>query len=869
MTAGASLLDLIGERTSAERAPAVRAFAEAFLRRLAADGNGRGALVPEVLCGEIVGLFEFASARGEAPIAVRAFNPTLEEHGYETPASVVETNTEDWPFLVDSVSAELRARGLGIQRVLHPIVGVERGADGAITAVLHPREASRRESVMHFDLDRRLGLEALEELAGALRDVLEDVRRCVRDFPAMADRSRRMVQLAGAGAARYADDEVDETVAFLEWLLQDNFIFLGYREYRFADAAISVVPDSGLGILADTAESTYATPVPVDSLAPGVRERALEGDLLIVSKTNRLSRVHRRVRLDYIGVRRISAEGEIVGEARMLGLFTTKAYAEPASQTPLLHRKLRQILRSEDLIEGSHDYKAAVSLFDSFPKDELFAASTDDLRGAVVALLGVQGDEVRLLGRRDPDGRSASLIVALPRVRYDGELLERLVERFGERFGTDSVDSHLVLGEGDLVQVHFRVHASGGLPGVEFRALEREVVALTHTWDDDLRDLLVARHGEVHGRALAAEWGERFPRYYKAATSPQLAVHDIGCFVRLETLREPFVVGLQNERDQSGERTRIGLYKSGGKVELSEAMPMLEDLGLRVIEEVPTRLKGGDGETWVQDFGVLGPRDRPLDLDAHGARVADCIAAVWRGETESDPLNRLVILAGLDWRQIEILRAYRKYRQRVGSRFTESYQNDVLAEHASLTANLVELFELRFDPERERDEAAEAGLRDQLLAALEAVESLDHDRILRNQLGLIEATLRTNAYRRGRGAMAFKLRSADVPAIPEPAPLVEIYVYAREMEGIHLRGARIARGGIRWSDRMDYRTEVHGLMRAQLTKNAQIVPAGAKGGFYLKQRPGDPGELRAEVERQYVAYVRALLDVTDNLLDGA
>ncbi len=297
-------------------------------------------------------------------------------------------------------------------------------------------------------------------------------------------------------------------------------------------------------------------------------------------------------------------------------------------------------------------------------------------------------------------------------------------------------------------------------------------------------------------------------------------------------------------------------------------MPMLEDLGLRVIEEVPTRLRGGDGDTWVQDFGVLGPGDKTIDLEAHGARMADCISAVWRGDTESDTLNRLVLAAGLDWRQIEILRAYRKYRQRIGSRFTESYQNDVLAENAALTADLVELFELRFDPEHARDEEAEQGLRQSIMRALDAVESLDHDRILRNQLGLIDATLRTNAYRRGRGAMSFKLRSADVPAIPEPAPLVEIYVYSAEMEGIHLRGGRIARGGIRWSDRMDYRTEVYGLMRAQLTKNAQIVPEGAKGGFYLKRRPTDPTELREEVQRQYVAYVRALLDVTDNLVDG-
>ena len=551
MTAGASLLDLIGERTSEERAPAVRAFAEAFLRRLSADGGSDG-LKPDALCGAIVGAFEFASARGAEPIAVRAFTPTLDEHGYELPGSVVETNTEDWPFLVDSVSAALRARGLAIQRVLHPIVGVERDADGAIDAVLHPREASRRESIMHFELERRLPDDELAEVEDALRKVLGDVRATVKDFPTMADRARRMVQLAGAGAARYADEEVDETVAFLEWLLHDNFIFLGYREYRFRDDAIAVVPESGLGILSGTDKSTYAKPVPIESLPPAVRERALEGDLLIVSKTNRLSRVHRRVRMDYIGVRRISADGEIVGEARMLGLFTTKAYAEPASQTPLLHRKLRQILRSEDLIEGSHDYKAAVSLFDSFPKDELFAASTPDLRRAVVALLGLQGDQVRLLGRPDPDGRSASLIVALPRSRYDDELLARLLDLLHERYATDAVDSHLVLGEGDRVQVHFRVHGSEGLPDVAIRELEKDVVKATRTWDDELRAVLVERHGELQGRVLATDWGARFPRYYKAATSAALAVHDIGCFVRLETLGEPFVVGLQNESDQRG-----------------------------------------------------------------------------------------------------------------------------------------------------------------------------------------------------------------------------------------------------------------------------------------------------------------------------
>jgi len=855
-------MELIAERRPTDGA-ALREFAAVYLRRLSADTAE--SMSAEELFAEVAGAFDFAASRGDRPTIVRAFNPTVAEHGYQRSGSVLETNVEDLPFLVDSVRAELTAEGIGIQRVLHPIVGFERDEAGAITRVLHPREASARESVMHFDLDRRLDDAALEALAESVRAVLGDVRRAVIDFPAMADRGRRMVQIATAGAARYADDEVDETVAFLEWLLQDHFIFLGYREYRIEEETVSVVPRSGLGILSDEESSRFARPQPIASLRPDVRERALEGDLLIVSKTNRLSPVHRRARMDYVGVRKVSSDGRITGEARMLGLFTTKAYAEPASQTPLLNRKLRQILRHEDLIEGSHDYKAAVSLFDSFPKDELFSARTDDLRRAVVALLSLEGDRVRLLGRVSSDGRSASLIAAVPAARYDAELLEAFTALLRDRFGTDAVDTHTVLAEGERVRVHANVHVPDGVPEISLRELEQRLVSLTRTWEDGLRERLVGRFGPTRGRQLAAEWGPRFPEYYRASIGQAMVVGDVECFDRLEREGLPFVVDLQNEPG----RTRVALYKTGGKVELGEAMPTLEDLGLRVIEEVPTRLLGGDGKTWVQDFGVLGPGDRPLDLAAVGERVADCIAAVRRGDAESDSLNRLVLVAGLNWRQVNILRAYRMYRQRIGSRFTQGYQNDVLAANPELTAKMMSYFELRFDPSHDRDPENETALRDEILADLEALPSLDHDRILRNQLGLIDATLRTNAFKDDRKVIAFKLRSADVPAIPQPAPLFEIYVYSPAMEGIHLRGGKVARGGIRWSDRMDYRTEVYGLMRAQLTKNAIIVPAGAKGGFYLKDPPARRDELEAEVERQYVRYIDGLLQLTDNLVEGA
>ena len=376
------LLALIDEEVAPEKAQAVRAFARAYLRRLASDGSE--GISADALLAEVLGLFEFACARNGEALAVRAFNPTREQHGYEPIGSVLETNTDDLPFLVDSVSGELKARGLQVSRLLHPIMATERDGSGRIRAVRDPRGAAHRESIMHFDLDRRLSEEELAELEQAVCGVLGAVRSVVRDFPAMLERVAGMSRLARAGAVRYEADEVEEVVDFLAWLQRGEFVFLGAREYDFTEQSISLVAGSGLGILTDEARSAFGREggVSYEELPDFVRRSALEGDLLLVDKANAAAPVHRRERMDYIGVRRVSADGRIVGMSRVLGLFTTKAYAEPASETPLLGRKLRQCLDGLGLIEGSHDYKAAVSLFDTFPKDELFAAPVDDLRGA-------------------------------------------------------------------------------------------------------------------------------------------------------------------------------------------------------------------------------------------------------------------------------------------------------------------------------------------------------------------------------------------------------------------------------------------------------------------------------------------------------
>ncbi len=867
------VLARIHEDAPADRRDALAAFAKALLRRLGPEELDQAG--DEHLYALSASLFDFADTRGTQSSAVRVFTPTLETHGYSTDGTVIETSTDDSPFLVDSISEELSGRELIIRRLLHPVIGTARGESGGLERVMSGRDAAHRESVMRFELERELPADEAEDLEARIVEILHDVRLVVRDFEPMQERVRHMEDLARQAAVRYSPQEVGEAIDFLDWLLQMNFVLLGYREYELLDGedgrAIKAVQGSGLGILSDVSRSNFADATPLDSLAADLRHRIEEGDLLVLSKTRAYATVHRRARMDYIGIRKVGADGQLLGEARLIGLFTSKAYMEPASKTPLLHHKLEQILAAEDMIPGSHDFKSAVELFGSFPKDELFQASTEELRQLVVGLLQLEKHGgIRVLVRRDIFERQISVVVALPREKFSASLRKRLQQMFLERFHGQTVDYSLSLGETESAKIFFTVHVEPGtrIPEIPYEELEEEVERLARTWDDDLHDALVRRVGHARGEILAAKYSPRFPDYYKVSeTDWALAVDDVLRLEDLESALHGFVVGLGNE--SAGERlTRVKLYKTGGKADLSAFMPLLDSLGLRAVEEVPVQLHG-EGRVYIHDFGVLDARGAVLNLETQGGRVVEAIEAMWRGDIEVDSLNRLVISASLSWWQVQILRAYRKYRMRVTSRFTEEYRNDALAANPHIAARLVALFEQKFDPAIEASEEAEEALRAQIVEDLRSVVSLDQDQIVRSLLGTIRATLRTNAYLPNASCLSFKLLSAKVPEMPKPFPLYEVFVYTPYMEGIHLRGGMVARGGIRWSDRKeDYRTEVVGLMKAQTVKNAVIVPDGSKGGFILKRQPGTPEELKQEVVTQYVTFMQGLLDITDNLVDA-
>jgi glutamate dehydrogenase len=865
-----TLLQTIPDETPTARRALLEPFARMYLKRLAASE------IPDIptdqLLAEISDLLDFFDARqGDTP-AIRVFTPHGEECGYTTPGSVVQVVSDDSPFLVDSVAAAVARSGALVVRHLHPIAGTVRDDDGRLAEIGSARRASNRESIQHFELDRVLSEDTIRSLEADIAAVLADIEVVVRDFVPMRETIKTMVDVAKQSVHHYSFEEISETVDFLNWLLDDNFVFLGYREYTVADdgagLAVKAVPETGIGIL--SGNGSEPSSILLKDLPQHLANRYTGGDLLVITKTNRHATVHRDARMDYVGIRHIDRDGVMIAELRMLGLFTSKAYLTPATKIPVLRRKLQQVLELQDVMEGSHDYKSIIQLFETFPKDDLFATAVEPLSETLGELVEIEENQsVRLFVRRDLLDRAVSVLVTVPRDRFNADLRKQLQVLFLERFGGISIDYRLALGESGDARIHFSVWTAEGAPlDVDVLELEREVVALARSWDDRVFNELSGITDETAARRLSDTWTPLFPEYYKASTSIRLVAGDILSLETLMASDDELLVSLQNETGagkapiEHGRLTRITVYRRSGKLNLSMMMPLLEHLGLIVVEEVPTRLKNDTG-TFIHDFGVLDASGEQLDIDEVGERIAAGIAAVLAGTAESDSLQRLLVSSGLTHDELTILRAYRSYWHLVTRAFSTGYIDNAFAAHPHIGETIVRLFEARFGIDE--DARPPDVIVGEILAHLDEVRSLDEDRILRGFLGLVLATERTNILVPGRESLSLKFSSALVPDMPEPKPLFEIFVYAPAIEGVHLRGGRVARGGLRWSDRReDYRTEVLGLMKAQMTKNAVIVPTGAKGGFVMKESVDASRATYDEVKAGYEIFIRGMLDVTDN-----
>ena len=817
-------------------------------------------------------------ARSDGPVHCRVYNPTLANDGWDSAHTVIESHLTDRPFIVDTARIFLADMDLQTRHVLHPIFGVERGPGGELLRLGPPHDPRTRESLVHCAVEKVTD-EELPRLEGELRDRLEELRVATDDYKKMLERLASVREEIAARTEKLAGrkDEIDEIVEFLDWFAHGGFVFLGARSVALARegsrAWLEVDRGSGLGILRREDRSTYATRRWVDEMPPTVADRVTGGPILTIARTTAESRIHRKALMDYVGVKRFDADGQVAGEHRFLGLFTSKAYAEEPADVPILRKKLEQILAAERVLPDSHDWKEIVEVFNSIPKTELLTLSVDELRADIRAILSAQGTgDVRVTFRPDALGRGLSVMVILPRDRYSEDVRSDVGVLLAERLAGRLIDDELALGEEESqARLHYYVATSVTLPDALAAELEREIAERVRTWDDRLYDRILAAHPGLAGRELAERYIALFDEEYRATTDVASALDDVA---HLEELARTGAmrVALVNRAGGDAERfTTIKVYLRGDPLVLSDFLPVLENFGLRVFAEDLMDLGAGADRVYLDRFQVQTGAGERLDVDALRARLPPAILEIQAGRLESDALNRLVVSAGLTGREVDVLRTYRNLAFQADAAPSRKALTDVLIAHPDAARVLFDFFAARSDPATAHRDAAVEGARKRFMQTLDEVETAGEDRMLRAFLALVEATVRTNFYRPPSAEhpyVSIKLRSQAIELLPKPRPLFEVYVHSARMEGCHLRSAKVARGGIRWSDRHDdFRTEVLGLVKTQTVKNAVIVPAGSKGGFIVKRpKKGEDGV--TEVRECYSTLMRGLLDLTDNIVKG-
>src|SRR5919107_1350564 len=869
----------IREQMPEDQAPQVEEFARQYYGWVdAADLEDRS---PIDAYGAALSHWSFAGRREPGEWKIRIYNPHFEEHGWQSTHTVIEMVNDDMPFLVDSTRMEINRQGYAIHMILHPVMNVRRDEEGRLLEVLPPdadEEDAISESVIHVEVDRQTEPFVLEDLKQAIQKTLADVKAAVEDWPKMRERVGDIVSGLEENPPDFEPEDLAETRAFLEWIDDNYFTFLGYREYDLTtqngEEALCAVQGSGLGILRQSESGPVSRRFA--ELPPGVRRLARTPKLLNLTKANSRATVHRPSYLDYIGIKKFDESGEVTGERRFLGLYTFSAYSASAFDIPLVRRKVRYVLERAGFPEGSHNEKDLIEILETYPRDELFQISEDELFEVAMGILHLQERQrVRLFVRRDTYGRFFSCLVYVPRDRYNTDIRQHMQDILQEAFNGESAEFNVRLSESVLARLHFIIYTDPeDVPDYNVDEIEARLVEATRSWRDNLYEALIEQCGEEIGTELFQQYREAFPPGYRDDFLARTAVVDIR---RIEGLSSGNDLGmsLYHPLEAPEDFLRFRLYRLGGEISLSEVMPLPEDMGVEGADPRPHQIEPTEkAPVWINDFGLVHEAQGELQTDQVKEIFQDAFARAWRGTVEDDGFNRLVLRAQLTWREITILRAYCKYLRQAGTTFSQNYMEQTLAANPHIARLLVELFKARLDPGRqERAEEETERLKEEIKEALEAVVSLDEDRILTSFLNVTLATLRTNYFQstpegEPKPYLSFKLDPTGIPELPLPRPMFEIFVYSPQTEGVHLRGGKVARGGIRWSDRReDFRTEILGLMKAQTVKNAVIVPVGAKGGFVVKRPPRGGGReaLQEEVVACYKTLIRGMLDITDNI----
>ncbi|ROR44150.1 NAD-glutamate dehydrogenase [Kitasatospora cineracea] len=860
---------------------------------------------PVDVYGAAASHYRLGLKRPQGTAEVRVHTPTVEENGWSCGHTVVEVVTDDMPFLVDSVTNELTRLDRAIHLVVHPQLAVRRDITGKLLEILDTDACNRAqaagtewpedavvESWMHIEIDRETDRDDLRTLEAGLRRVLGDVREVVEDWSKMRDSALRLAdELAEEPPAHLPEQEVGEAWELMRWLADDHFTFLGYREYDLVqhegEEVLKAVAGTGLGVLRADPLSHDTDHHPVSEafgrLSAPVRAKAHEKKLLVLTKANSRATVHRTAYLDYVGVKKFNAAGEPVGERRFLGLFSSAAYTESVTRIPVVRRKVQEVMTGAGFSGDSHDGRDLLQIMETFPRDEMFQTAAAELQSIATSVLYLQERRrLRLFLRQDEYGRYYSAYVYLPRDRYTTRIRLALTDILKTELNGDAIDYTVYATESVLTRLHFVIRVAPGtelpqLSDADIERIENRLAEAARFWMDGFNDQLGTEFGEEKAAELSHKYANAFPDGYRADFPPRTAVADLKQIESL-TGEGDFRLNLYQPVGAGDDERRFKIYRVGGPISLTEVLPVLQRLGVEVLDEHPYALRRTDGTTaWVVDFGLRLREGTDL-TEEDRERFQDTFAATWRGEAENDGFNELVLTAKLTWRQAVVLRAYAKYLRQARSTFSQDYMEDALRNNTHTTRLLVNLFEARLSPSHQSgSEELTEGILEELTGALDEVVSLDEDRILRSFLHLIRATLRTNFFQhdgegRWHSYVSMKFDPKAIPDLPAPRPAFEIWVYSPSVEGVHLRFGKVARGGLRWSDRReDFRTEILGLVKAQMVKNTVIVPVGAKGGFVAKQLP-DPSLDRdawlAEGIASYKTFISALLDITDNLVAG-
>ena len=833
------------------------------------------------LYGAALSLWNSLEKNTSDDAVIRVFNPEVAKDGWQSSHTIVEIIAKDMPFLVDSVRMAMTRENIASHLLLHSPLKIQRDKNDKISGLSSlkaEQESTSTKTVFFIEIDRQTDATVIESFKKELESVLVDVSIAVEDWQPIREKLIAVSKSLPKSHKDKSDNEINETVEFLDWLVKDNFTLMGYRQYELSpvqgDYQLKGKMDTSLGLMKNSdAEHTRL----LSELPEVARQEARSSNLLILTKTNSLSRVHRPAYIDYVGVKRFDDKGNVIGEDRFIGLFSSNFYNNSAADVPVLKSKINRIMDMCDFAKGTHAYKAVLNILETYPRDELVQARENELLEVAMGVLQIQErDMCRLFVRKDAYGRFLSCMVYVPRERYNTALRRETQAILANAFNSDvKVEFTTYFSESTLARTHYTVRVTDNNIEYNVKDIENNLIEAARTWEDKLQSALLESAGEARGNELNRKYCNAFARSYKEEVLPSAAVVDIEKLEMLSDDNKLEMLFYRPQEEASSNIVRLSLFHKDEPIHLSDVMPMLENFGLRVVGETPYSVKTSDGGVnWVMDFSMLIDSKGMADFDKISARFRAALTSVWANRLENDGFNRLVLMGGLTGRESSILRAYAKYMRQIGVTFSQTYIESTFANYPHIAAKIVNLFSKKFSVKSPASAKTLEKLGLEIYAELENVANLDDDRIIRLYVDMIVATLRTNYFQKNsegkfKSYISLKIQPSLIPEVPLPVPAFEIFVYSPRVEGVHLRFGKVARGGLRWSDRReDFRTEVLGLVKAQQVKNTVIVPVGSKGGFVCKQLPSEREAFIKEGQECYKIFIRGLLDITDNIDRG-